>query len=127
LFYFLLLPASLGIIFTAPLYAALIGIRDLAFIFRMHVNLAVLNIAASTLLIPLFGLYGAGVGLMLATAYNAVGIPLALAGWLPPWLAGLGMAGSSLVVVLNALRLAPARLSLPPMSPDSALPHLSAH
>jgi O-antigen/teichoic acid export membrane protein len=72
LFYFLLLPASLGIIFAAPLYAALIGIRDLAFIFRMHVNLAVLNIAASTLLIPLFGLYGAGVGLMLTTAYNAV-------------------------------------------------------
>ena len=31
---------------------------------------------------------------------------LALAGLLPPWLAGLGMAASSLVVVLNALRLA---------------------
>ncbi len=65
--------------------------------------------------------------LIFATAYNAVGIPLALAGWLPPWLAGLGMAGSSLVVVLNALRLAPARLSLPPVSPDPALPHLTAH
>jgi Cu2+-exporting ATPase len=65
--------------------------------------------------------------LIFATAYNAVGIPLALAGLLPPWLAGLGMAGSSLVVVLNALRLAPARLSLPPRSPDPALPHLTAH
>jgi O-antigen/teichoic acid export membrane protein len=72
LFYFLLLPASLGIIFAAPLYAALIGIRDLSFIFRMHVNLAVLNLVASTLLIPLLGLHGAGVGLMLTTAYNAV-------------------------------------------------------
>lgn len=71
-FYFLILPASLGIIFAAPLYAALIGIRDLSFIFRMHVNLAVLNLGASTLLIPLLGLHGAGVGLMLTTAYNAV-------------------------------------------------------
>jgi O-antigen/teichoic acid export membrane protein len=37
----------------------------------MHVNLAVMNLIASTLLIPLFGLYGAGVGLTLTTAYNA--------------------------------------------------------
>jgi len=41
-----------------------------------------------------------------AVAYNAACIPLALIGWLPPWAAGLGMAGSSLLVVLNALRLA---------------------
>ena len=41
-----------------------------------------------------------------AALYNATCIPLALLGWLPPWAAGLGMAGSSLVVVLNALRLA---------------------
>ena len=40
-----------------------------------------------------------------ALIYNASCIPLALAGWLPPWAAGLGMAMSSLVVVLNALRL----------------------
>jgi Cu2+-exporting ATPase len=33
-------------------------------------------------------------------------VPLALAGLLPPWLAGLGMASSSLGVVLNSLRLA---------------------
>jgi Cu2+-exporting ATPase len=26
-------------------------------------------------------------------------------GWMPPWLAGLGMAGSSLLVIVNALRL----------------------
>ena len=41
-----------------------------------------------------------------AAAYNAVSVPLALVGWMPPWLAGLGMAGSSLFVVANAARLA---------------------
>jgi Cu2+-exporting ATPase len=41
-----------------------------------------------------------------AVAYNLVCVPLAVAGWLPAWLAGLGMAASSLLVVLNALRLA---------------------
>lgn len=40
-----------------------------------------------------------------AAAYNAVCVPLAVLGWLPAWLAGLGMALSSLLVVLNALRL----------------------
>ena len=40
-----------------------------------------------------------------AVAYNAVCVPLAVLGWLPAWLAGLGMALSSLLVVLNALRL----------------------
>lgn len=38
--------------------------------------------------------------------YNLACVPLALAGWLPPWAAGLGMASSSLLVVGNALRLA---------------------
>ncbi len=37
--------------------------------------------------------------------YNLACVPLALVGWLPPWAAGLGMAASSLLVVLNALRL----------------------
>ena len=41
-----------------------------------------------------------------AASYNAACIPLALLGWLPPWAAGLGMASSSLVVVVNSLRLA---------------------
>jgi Cu2+-exporting ATPase len=41
-----------------------------------------------------------------AAAYNAVSVPLAVAGMMPPWLAGLGMAASSLLVVLNAARLA---------------------
>ena len=41
-----------------------------------------------------------------ALFYNAACIPLAVLGYLPAWLAGLGMAGSSLLVVLNAMRLA---------------------
>jgi Cu2+-exporting ATPase len=41
-----------------------------------------------------------------ALLYNAASIPLAIAGLMPAWLAGLGMATSSLLVVLNALRLA---------------------
>lgn len=44
--------------------------------------------------------------LVWAAVYNLVSVPLALVGWMPPWLAGLGMAGSSLLVILNALRLA---------------------
>ncbi|WP_313313906.1 cation-translocating P-type ATPase [Pulveribacter sp.] len=41
-----------------------------------------------------------------AAGYNALGVPLAIAGLMPPWLAGLGMALSSLLVVANAARLA---------------------
>nr|WP_297530703.1 cation-translocating P-type ATPase [uncultured Roseateles sp.] len=37
--------------------------------------------------------------------YNAVCVPMALVGGLPPWAAGLGMATSSLLVVANAARL----------------------
>jgi Cu2+-exporting ATPase len=44
--------------------------------------------------------------LLWAALYNAVCVPLALLGYMPPWLAGLGMAGSSLLVIGNALRLA---------------------
>jgi Cu2+-exporting ATPase len=40
-----------------------------------------------------------------ALIYNLACVPLAVLGLLPAWLAGLGMAGSSLLVVLNALRL----------------------
>lgn len=46
--------------------------------------------------------------LLWAVIYNVACIPLAVLGLLPAWLAGLGMATSSLLVVLNALRLAPA-------------------
>ena len=46
-----------------------------------------------------------------AVLYNALCVPLAVAGYMPPWLAGLGMAASSLLVVANSARLA--RLTAP--------------
>jgi len=43
--------------------------------------------------------------LLWAATYNAICVPLAVVGMLPAWLAGLGMASSSLLVILNAARL----------------------
>lgn len=40
-----------------------------------------------------------------ALAYNLAAIPLAATGWIGPWQAALGMAASSLLVTVNALRL----------------------
>lgn len=40
-----------------------------------------------------------------ALLYNALALPLAVAGLLAPWMAALGMSASSLIVVGNALRL----------------------
>jgi Cu2+-exporting ATPase len=38
-------------------------------------------------------------------AYNFVALPLAITGFVTPWMAGIGMSASSLLVVLNSLRI----------------------
>ena len=43
--------------------------------------------------------------------YNLIALPLAMAGFITPWMAGIGMSGSSLLVVLNSLRLQESRES----------------
>lgn len=56
--------------------------------------------------------------LLWALAYNLTAIPLAACGLMPPWVAALGMAGSSMLVMSNAARLlarAPAPATRPPL------------
>ena len=60
--------------------------------------------------------------LVWSAGYNLVSLPLAALGWVPPWLAAVGMSTSSLLVVLNALRLA--RRPRPPRA-DPGLPLLT--
>jgi Cu2+-exporting ATPase len=57
-----------------------------------------------------------------ALLYNAIALPFAAAGWVTPWIAAVGMAGSSLLVTLNALRLGRSgAYALPPAAADSAI------
>ncbi|MCB1816256.1 MAG: cation transporter, partial [Candidatus Competibacteraceae bacterium] len=67
-----------------------------------------------------------------ALGYNVVAVPLAASGFIAPWMAAIGMSLSSLIVVLNALRLSrlsPATLTDPApqsMPPDTAASGLGA-
>ncbi len=58
-----------------------------------------------------------------ALGYNLIVLPPAMLGYVTPWMAGLGMSLSSLLVVLNALRLTDERA---PWVPAVAAPRLSA-
>ncbi len=55
--------------------------------------------------------------LIWALVYNLSSIPLAAFGLVPPWLAAIGMSGSSLLVILNSLRIASAPAAIPPQHP----------
>lgn len=60
-----------------------------------------------------------------AVCYNLIAIPLAAAGFVPPWLAAIGMSASSLGVVLNVLRIGrrgPRRKPASDRQPDLATP-----
>jgi Cu2+-exporting ATPase len=100
------------------------GINDAPVLARSNISVAMGSGAAlaqaradvvvlSNRLMDVFALIGMGrktirivnQNLRWALAYNLVGVPLAMLGWLSPFLAGVGMALSSLGVVLNALRL----------------------
>jgi len=79
---------------------------------------AQLTLVAQTLLLARRTLRVVRQNLWWAALYNALAVPLAVLGWMPAWLAGLGMAASSLLVVLNAARLSRA---LAPAAEDAAL------
>jgi len=52
-----------------------------------------------------------------AVLYNLTAVPLAASGFIEPWMAALGMSGSSLLVVLNAMRLLDRGAGRPPTEP----------
>jgi Cu2+-exporting ATPase len=56
-----------------------------------------------------------------ALAYNLVVVPFGALGFVPPWLAALGMSASSLVVVLNATRIGRRAAAAPVPRPREAL------
>jgi len=65
---------------------------------QLHALVAALQLARRTLRIV-------RQNLLWSFAYNLLAIPLAMTGIVTPWMAGIGMSSSSLLVVLNALRL----------------------
>jgi Cu2+-exporting ATPase len=64
--------------------------------------------------------------LLWSLVYNAASLPLAAIGWIPPWLAVIGMSLSSLGVVLNSLRIkgvaAPGAIAQPTPTSSSLTP-----
>lgn len=69
-FYAVATVSSILMIAATPLYTGLIGRNDLVYIFRMHILLALINLASSILFIPHMGLVGAAAGLVIACLCN---------------------------------------------------------
>lgn len=74
LFFAIATLSNLGMIYITPLYISLIGRSDLNFIFRCQAILALANGGISLILVPYLGLIGSAIGLLVATAYNAMAI-----------------------------------------------------
>jgi Cu2+-exporting ATPase len=64
--------------------------------------------------------------LVWAVGYNVVAVPAAALGYVPPWLAALGMSASSLLVVTNSLRLARRRRAAVPLNVQLGTPATDA-
>ncbi len=62
--------------------------------------------------------------LLWSLVYNAAAVPLAAIGWVPPWLAAIGMSLSSLAVIANSLRIRVKAVS-PAGAPASATRELT--
>ncbi len=79
------------------------------------------SLLAATIVIARRSVRIARQNLLWSAAYNLTALPFAALGWIPPWAAALGMAGSSILVLLNSLRV----MSRDPRSTarKSTLPH----
>jgi Cu2+-exporting ATPase len=90
----------------ADVSMAMAGATDLA---RTHADCLLLQHSLQPLLLCLRRARAARrvirQNLTLSLVYNSLALPLAALGLVPPWAAALGMTASSLLVVLNALRL----------------------
>jgi len=72
--FWVIVPSGLAIIAILPLYHILVRRGDLNYIFKLTALLAVCNVIFSILLIPMLGLIGAGVGIIVATLINCASV-----------------------------------------------------